>query len=149
MGGFSASQAIIAAKITPALLILACGSLIATALVRLGRVVDRVRRLPELGAAVAAAELVRHRRRAMLAERAVALFFCAVVCFVAAGFGIALDHLTAGRLAWLPVVLTVAGMALIVAGSALMVAECRGAAAQIADEVARLADGAAASASLT
>jgi hypothetical protein len=45
MNGFSPSQAIIAAMITPALLILALGSLIATALVRLARVVDRVRKL--------------------------------------------------------------------------------------------------------
>ena len=47
MNGFSAAQAIISAMITPALLILASGSLIATALVRLARVVDRVRKLAE------------------------------------------------------------------------------------------------------
>jgi Protein of unknown function (DUF2721) len=37
----------IAAMITPAMLILASGSLIATALVRLARVVDRLRKLAE------------------------------------------------------------------------------------------------------
>lgn len=47
MGEVSTSQAIIAAMITPALLIMVSGSLIATALARLGPVVDRVRKLAE------------------------------------------------------------------------------------------------------
>jgi hypothetical protein len=137
MGGFSASQAIIGAMITPALLILASGSLIATALVRLARVVDRVRKLAEADRATADAAALRlHQRRALLAERAVLIFFAAVVCFVVAGFGIALDHLAADRLTWFPVAMTTLGMALIVAGSAAMLAECRLAAAQIRAEIA-------------
>jgi hypothetical protein len=94
--------------------------------VRLARVVDRVRKLAEAGGPPAAAsELERHERRALLAERAVTCFFCAIPCFVAAGFAIAVDHLTAGRLWWLPVGLTTCGMLLIVAGSGAMLAECR------------------------
>jgi hypothetical protein len=140
MNGFSAAQVIISAMITPALLILASGSLIATALVRLARVVDRIRKLVELAEpAPAAAELRRHERRALLAERAVRIFFAAVLCFVLAGFGIALDHAAGDRLTWLPVGMTVAGMALIVAGSAAMLAECRLATAQIKAELARFA----------
>jgi Protein of unknown function (DUF2721) len=136
MGGFSASQAIIAAMITPALLILASGSLIATALLRLARVVDRVRKLGEVGAPTNLAdELRRHRRRAELAERAVRLYFAAVLCFVLAGFGIAVDHFVADRLTWVPVALTTIGMGLIVAGSIAMLAECRSAAAQIESEI--------------
>ncbi len=91
MGGFSTAQTIIGARITPALLIMASGSLIATALVRLARVVDRVRKLAEQGHA-APGELRLHSRRALLAERALQLYFLAVVSFVVAGFGIALDH---------------------------------------------------------
>ena len=139
MGAFSPSQAVIAAMVTPALLILASGSLIATALVRLARVVDRVRRLADLGAKAPADELRRHRDRALLAERAVQIYFAAVLCFVVAGFGIAIDHLSSERLFWLPVGLTVAGMALIVAGSAAMFAECRAAAIQIHEELRLLA----------
>nr|WP_294525242.1 DUF2721 domain-containing protein [uncultured Rhodopila sp.] len=136
MGGFSASQAIIAAMITPALLILASGSLIATALLRLARVVDRVRKLAEPAAPIELAEeLGRHRRRAELAERAVRLYFAAVLCFVLAGFGIAIDHFAADRLTWLPVALTTIGMGLIVAGSVAMLAECRCATAQIESEM--------------
>jgi hypothetical protein len=126
----------IAAMITPAMLILASGSLIATALVRLARVVDRLRKLAERGDARPADELDRHERRAMLAERAVSIYFGAVVCFVVSGFTIALDHLAGDRLTWLPVSVTMLGMCLIVAGSAAMLAECRVAAAQIRAEIA-------------
>ncbi len=140
MSGFSAAQVIISAMITPALLILASGSLIATALLRLARVVDRIRKLGEPAEkAPSAADLRRHERRALLAEQAVRIFFAAVLCFVLAGFGIALDHATGDRMAWLPVGMTVAGMALIVMGSAAMLAECRLATSQIKAEIARFA----------
>ncbi len=129
----------IAAMITPAMLILASGSLIATALVRLARVVDRVRKLAERrDARPDSDELKRHERRAMLAERAISIYFGAVVCFVVSGFAIALDHLTGNRLTWLPVSVTMLGMCLIVAGSAAMLAECRVAATQIREEIAGL-----------
>jgi hypothetical protein len=139
MTGFSAAQAIISAMITPALLILASGSLIATALVRLARVVDRVRKLAEQRDVPAERdELTRHERRALLAERAVRLYFFAVVCFVVAGFTIAVDHLAGDRLTWVPVLMTTAGMCLIVAGSAAMLAECQLAAVQIRAEISLL-----------
>jgi hypothetical protein len=139
VSGFSAAQTMIAAMITPALLILASASLIATALVRLARVVDRVRRLPELpAAALAGAGLARHQRRALLAERAVLLYFTAVLFFVVAGFAIALDHATGDRTTWLPVLVTILGMLLIVAGSSAMLAECRLATVQIREEIAAL-----------
>jgi Protein of unknown function (DUF2721) len=98
---------IIAAMITPALLIFASASLVATALVRLGRVVDRLRKLAEKAdAPPSLEELERHERRALLAERAVLLYFFAVVCFVVAGFAIAIDHAGGDRWWWLPVAIT-------------------------------------------
>lgn len=139
MSGFSPAQAMIAAMITPALLIMASASLIATALVRLARVVDRMRKLAELGdRARDADEIRRHERRALLAERAVALYFFAAACFVVAGFTIAIDHAAGDRLTWLPVLVTTLGMALIVAGSAAMLAECRHALVQIRVEIGSL-----------
>lgn len=139
MNGFSAAQAIISAMITPALLILASGSLIATALVRLARVVDRVRKLAEMSSAgPLTEELRRHERRALLAERAVRFYFLAVVCFVLTGFSIPVDHLIGDRLTWLPVSMTTLGMALIVVGSAAMLLECRLATEQIRAEIAAL-----------
>ncbi len=96
MGGALASQAIIAAMITPALLIMASGSLIASALLRMGRVVDRVRKLAEEDKPISPEELASHERRAMLAEQAMRLFFTAVAVFVAAGAAIGADRLIGG-----------------------------------------------------
>jgi len=140
MNGFSAAQAIIGAMITPALLILASGSLIATALVRLARVVDRVRHLAAPGAPpVSAEELRRNERRALLAERALQIYFFAVVCFVMAGVAIGVDHFAGDRLTWLPVAITSLGMGLIVAGSAAMLSECQLAVGEIKAEIGRSA----------
>lgn len=129
----------IAAMITPALLILASASLIATALVRLARVVDRVRKLSEhVHAPPDEKEIKRHEHRALLAERSVSLYFSAIVCFAVAGFGIAIDHAVGDRLTWFPVAATIVGMSLIVADSVAMLAECRLAFAQIRAEIAAL-----------
>ena len=138
MGGFSAGQAIVSAMITPALLIMASGSLIATALLRLARVVDRVRALSAPGAPPIQADVERYARRIVLANRAVWVLFAAVVCFVLAGFAIPLDHVAGNRLLWLPVGMTTLGMAMIVAGTAAMLAECRHASVQIMMEIAAL-----------
>ena len=60
------------------------------------------------------------------------------MCFVVAGFAIAIDHAAGDRLTWLPVLATTLGMCLIVAGSAVMLAECRLAFVQIRAEIASL-----------
>jgi hypothetical protein len=140
MASFSPAQALIAAMITPALLILASASLIATALVRLARVVDRIRKLGETSAraGTVAAELDRHEARANLAILAVSLLFAAVAIFVAAGASIAVDRALDGRLTWLPVALTIAGMAAIVLAAGAMLFESRESAAQIKAEIAAL-----------
>jgi hydrogenase-4 membrane subunit HyfE len=120
--------------ITPALLILGSASLIATALVRLTRIVDRVRKLADLGN-VRHAELDRAERRANLALVAVAVLFAAVVVFVATGVAIAIDRTTGDRFSWLPISLALFGMGLIVIGSGSMLLECGYSAAQIRDEI--------------
>jgi F0F1-type ATP synthase assembly protein I len=135
----SPAQALIAAMLSPALLILAAGSLIAAALIRLGRVVDRVR---VLGAAAPAAisldELARHEQRARLALAAITSYFIAVALFVGAGIAIALDRAAGGQLVWLPIGLTLAGMVLLVVGVAAMALESRASSALIAADIAAL-----------
>ncbi len=138
MNELSPAQGIITAMITPALLILASGSLIATALVRLGRVVDRIRKLADAPDAWVADDLIRQERRALLAERALALYFAAIVCFVIAGFAIVADRAAGNHLWLLPVAITAAGMALIVGGCAAMLGETRLSIGQIHDEIARM-----------
>jgi len=130
--------------ITPALLILAAGSLVATALVRLGRVVDRSRALVASIAAgdVADADdlrrtLDRHQRRALYAERSVALFFGAVVVFVLDCLSIGVDHFAGDSLTAVPVAATIVGMAILLVGAGYMVAESQLGAQQIVEEIGR------------
>jgi hypothetical protein len=140
----SPAQSVIAAMITPALLILGSASLVATALVRLGRVVDRSRLLIGTIETGSVADpramrdtLDRHERRAILAERSVGLFFVAVVIFVVDCLSIGLDHFAADSMPWLPISLTIGGMVVLIAGAAYMVTESRLGARQIIEEIAR------------
>lgn len=139
MGETSQAQALIAAMITPALLILASASLIATALVRLARIVDRVRKVGETdGDGFDDATLARSERRANLSLLAVTFFFAAVIAVVIAGAAIAADRASGDALPWLPVGFTLLGMGLIVAGATAMLAESGLAARQIQGEIAVL-----------
>jgi hypothetical protein len=126
---------LISAMITPALLILGSGSLVSTALVRLGRIVDRARALNSLSGddrqrlkideATLDRWLETYRHRANLTEHSVRSFFFGVSLFVVACLSIAVDRLTGGEIFWLPVALTVGGMLCMLVGAALMVRECR------------------------
>lgn len=135
MQGISPAQAMIAAMITPALLVLAAGSFLSVAIVRLARTVDRVRALGESGQPLDPAELTRHRRRALLSVRAIGLFTFAAALFVVAGVAIAADTFSGDRLTWLPVLLTLAGMGFIVAGTGAMLVEILLATGQIRLEI--------------
>jgi len=145
-----AAVSVIAAMITPALLIVASASLVASALVRMARIVDRTRALAAIapggpaGQAAAAAgptpELLRawldrHAARARYAELSIAFLYAAIVVFTATCLSIALDRFTGGSLQWLPVVLAVGGTLLLLAGGTWMVAESRLSWAQIHEEI--------------
>jgi uncharacterized protein DUF2721 len=138
--------ALIAAMVTPALLILGATSLVASALIRMGRVVDRAR---TLAAAVHAGEvarlgldearlrswLERHAARARQAERSIGLLYAAVVIFIATCLSIGLDRAGAGCPVWLPGALAISGTLPLLAGGGLMVAESRLSARQIDEEI--------------
>jgi uncharacterized membrane protein len=81
--------------------------------------------------------LAAHERRAVFAERSVAMFFLAVLVFVIDCLLIGLDHFLGGRTTWVPISMTVGGMALMCGGAALMVFESRLGARQIIGEIAR------------
>jgi hypothetical protein len=146
-GPASPALVIISAMITPALLILGSGSLVATALQRLGRSVDRARTLLQMSeqeaqkpgetGAIAARWLDRYAQRCLIAERAVLVFFAAVGTFVLDCLSIAVDHSFGGRLAWLPVSLTILGMILMLCGAYFMVIESHLASLQIREEIQR------------
>jgi hypothetical protein len=147
---------VIAAMMTPALFILASASLVASALVRMARIVDRARALAagaqdgswaRLGATpeLLHASLDRHAIRARYAELSIALLYGGIVVFTATCLSIALDGEAHGTLAWLPVVLAIGGTLLLLAGGACLMVESRLSWAQIHEEIyharARLKEG--------
>jgi hypothetical protein len=149
--GNSASQtagvATIAAMITPALLLLGSASLVASALMRMARVVDRARilagiahdgTLDKVGITTDQLRswLESHAKRARYAERSITLLYAAIVVFIATCLSIALDRALGDSLSWLPVTLAVTGTLLLLSGAAYMVIESRLSGEQIRLEIA-------------
>jgi hypothetical protein len=142
----SSSVALIAAMVTPALLILASASLVVSALQRMGRVVDRTRILAAaisdgswqrlgLSKAELGGWLDRHARRARIAEASILVFYAAIVIFILTCLAIPFDAATEHAVGWLPPLLAIAGTLLLLGGGALMVVESRLSATQIAEEI--------------
>src|SRR5450631_2256826 len=99
----SAAVATIAAMITPALLLLGSASLVASALMRMARVVDRARILAVMAhkgtldtTGVTTDQLrswlENHAKRARYVERSITLLYTAIVVFIATCLSIALDR---------------------------------------------------------
>jgi hypothetical protein len=130
----SSFLAIISASLTPAILILATGSLVTSTLTRLNRITDRARDLIE---GIDAArerddeELVQldilwlrtYLRRSTLAERALTFYYTAIFFFVASSLAITIDDLTRDAVPWLSLLLVVGGALLLFAGTASLVIE--------------------------
>ena len=142
----SSSIALIAAMVTPALLILASASLVASALQRMARVVDRSRNLvgaisdgswERLGVSRVQLEgwLDRHAKRARVAETSILVFYAAIVIFILTCLSIPFDAATGHAVGWLPPLLAIVGTLLLFGGGALMVVESRLSATQIAEEI--------------
>lgn len=128
------SLTIISAMITPAILILASGNLVASTLTRLGRIVDRARALGDHLAAhgqamggSASAELVdilrNYRRRSIFVARALSAYYAAIGFFIVTSLTIALDNVVQTLVPWLAVVLTVIGVLLLLLGTLALVIE--------------------------
>ena len=127
------SMAIVSAMITPAILILAAGSLVSSTLVRLGRVVDQTRLLILRGqelraagkpAAVAIIEgrMDRQLRRAELARQALWGYYLAIVLFLMSGVVIALGQAIHFHFLWVgPMIVVAGGLVLILATSQLVI----------------------------
>jgi hypothetical protein len=146
-GAQSAAVSTIAAMITPALLLLGSASLVASALMRMARVVDRARilsaiahegRLDKVGITTDQLRswLESHALRARYAERSITLLYAAIVVFISTCLSIALDRALGGSLNWLPISSAVAGTLLLLIGGAYMVAESRLSGEQIGAEIA-------------
>ncbi len=144
--GGASSLALISAMITPAFLIVATGSLVASTLTRLARIVDRARVLVDrIGAhrdqadeAAVAREtkwLRTYARRAALAERALTTYYVAIGLFVAGSLAITFDNLTRDSVPWLSLALVVAGAIFLFLGTAALVIETNIATGTLREEI--------------
>jgi hypothetical protein len=125
-------MSMVSAMITPAILILAAGSLVASTLVRLGRVVDQTRALiirgDELRAEGRHVDLTaveqrmqRQLRRAELARNALWGYYVAIALFLVASVVLAVDQATHAPFEWLgPSIVLLGGLVLMLATLALV-----------------------------
>ena len=134
--------AVLAAMITPAVLISACGSMILSTSSRLGRVVDRVRGLSDKWEsmtddekqtadamerqAVTFEQLDKLTSRARILQRSMVVFYLAVGMFVATSVAIGVVAFTNNpRYNVVPVALGLAGACFLFYGSILLIFEAR------------------------
>jgi hypothetical protein len=136
----------IAAMVTPGLLMLGSASLVASALVRVARVVDRARTLATIVAEGTwnrvgptpqqlRSWLDRHAIRARYAARAIASLYAAIVVFISTCLAIAAERALGVSLHGLPLLLAIVGTVLLLAGASWMVAESSLSGEQIAEEI--------------
>jgi uncharacterized protein DUF2721 len=135
-----ASTKILAAMITPAVLISACGTLIFSTSGRLGRLYDRVNNLKtELEGTQAdkmdfaqerlvyiERQLDLQRIRAGLIQKSLAALYTATLLFIATSLAVALNlAYGSNRTSWIPTLLALAGGLFLFAASALLLYESR------------------------
>lgn len=132
---------VLSTMITPAVLIMACGSLILTTSTRLIRAVDRVREIaPELEKLAADEsgddrteqkrtvmfeQLDRATTRARLLQRALTQLYASLSFFVATSAALGAVAFTGINAAWLPLLLGLIGAVLLLSASLLLIFESR------------------------
>jgi hypothetical protein len=125
---------VIAASLTPAILILAAGSLVSSTLARISRIVDHARLLMDRicaarirgDAAAAEVNIVMlhvYQRRSSLAGGALILYYAAIGLFVSSTLATTADSLTKNGLPWVCLTLVVAGTVLVLMGTGALVIE--------------------------
>ncbi|HKW45548.1 MAG TPA: DUF2721 domain-containing protein [Candidatus Eremiobacteraceae bacterium] len=131
LGG--ASLTIVSAMITPAILILAAGSLVNTTLVRLGRAVDRARWLIDRGDEYRAAgnqnavrvtdqRLERQLKRAELSRLSLSGYYVAIALFLVSSLAIAINELTGDPFPMVgPAIVILGGIVLLLSTAAVVV----------------------------
>jgi hypothetical protein len=145
--GVSSVLGVISAMITPAILILGTGSLVASTLTRLSRVVDRARELlvqvvearerhDELAARTFARWLRLYRRRSFFAERALSLYYGAIFLFVVASLTIAIEDVTRVKVPWISLAMVLLGAGSLCVGTGFLVIETNIAAGMLRAEIA-------------
>lgn len=135
MNSLTSTLGVLSAMITPAVLILASGSLILTTSSRLIRAVDRVREILPLMEAVAPNDssrrsmllnqLAKTTMRARMLQHTLSLLYTTIGLFVATSVSIGAIALLSLRFAWIPLVLGFIGAGLLFIASMLLIYESR------------------------
>lgn len=135
-----ASSRILAAMITPAVLISACGTLIFSTSARMGRIFDRVNVMKGEVEAVVSGKMTfplermvhltdlieLQRRRATLIHKAMSSLYTATALFIAASLAIAINvAYGTTESAWIPTLIALTGGLFLFAASALLLYESR------------------------
>lgn len=132
---------VLTAMITPALLISATGTFILSTSNRLGRVIDRVRRLTEIieelmqddakrdllaeRRALYLAAAGRQSRRAEILQRTLRIFYLASVMFILTSIAIGMAAVFSRGFNWVPVVLGIGGACLLLTGALNLLFEAK------------------------
>ncbi len=133
-----ASQQVLTAMITPAVLISACGTLIFSTSGRLGRLFDRVNALkgelegvmtgklilPEKRIAYIDQQMALLRRRGILIQRAMAALYTATLLFIASSLAVAIT-VAIGAFSWIAALIALSGGLFLFAASAILLFESR------------------------
>jgi hypothetical protein len=151
MNEITSSLGILSSMITPAVLILAGGSLIATTSQRLGRVIDRVRKISQEFTQIETQEkedqhaankrkilyslLHKSALRCRLLTRAMTLLYISLGFFVATSLSIGVVSITHITYVWIPTALGLLGATLLFVSSAILIIESRLTLRTIADEI--------------
>jgi hypothetical protein len=141
MENLSSALTILSAMVTPAILIMASGSLILTTSQRLGRSMERVRKLNEQYGAITSKEtlaaadlaekgfllelLLRATRRCRLLQRAMTSLYLTLGVFVATSIAIAVFDVLNLPYAWAITILSLIGASLLFYASLLLIIESR------------------------
>ncbi|MBA4188066.1 MAG: DUF2721 domain-containing protein [Planctomycetaceae bacterium] len=131
---------VLAAMITPAVLISASGMLVLSTSNRLGRVVDRIRELTELAEALpdesAAVEVIEKRaliadqigwlsRRLERLQTALVILYASIGLLVASSLTVGISAAANGVLSWVPIGLALIGATGLMTGAGMLVGEAR------------------------
>jgi hypothetical protein len=138
MAGSETALSVLAAMITPAVLISACGTLLLATTTRLGRSIDRVRSLSDEFEKLTTEPMPDQRKirlifeqldlltsRTRLLQQIITLLFRAIGVFVATSIAMGALSLVDRNFAWLPVALGGLGALLLFYASMLMMTESR------------------------
>jgi hypothetical protein len=142
----SKTLSILSAMITPAVLILACGSLVLATSQRLARVMDRTREIsnelknlhPDQAPAQSHSELYQiltlYLKRAYLLQRSLSSLYVGLSILIATSFSIGIIDLTNLEQVWVPVLLGMMGVFALLYSSLLLIQESKSAYDSIHDE---------------